>query len=130
MTPATGFKRCGGCEGCAKFREGPSKDCGECPHCLDMPKFGGRKGRSSLRTCVVRMCKSHPDLLKRAHDFVGLGKDVRGDRQRKPEQVDPKTQKAHAKAGTELLVETRGKSTPAVTAKMPFVTCHYHRPAA
>jgi len=38
-------------------------------------------------------------------------------------------QKAHAKAGTELLVETRGKSTPAVTAKMPFVTCHYHRPA-
>ena len=39
-------------------------------------------------------------------------------------------QKAHAKAGTELLVETRGKSTPAVTTKMPFVTCHYHRPAA
>ena len=38
-------------------------------------------------------------------------------------------QKAHAKAGTELLVETRGKSTPAVTTKMPFVTCHYHRPA-
>jgi aminomethyltransferase len=39
-------------------------------------------------------------------------------------------QKAFAKAGTELMVETRGKSTPAVTAKMPFVTCHYHRPSA
>ena len=38
-------------------------------------------------------------------------------------------EKKHAKAGTELMVETRGKSTPAVTAKMPFVTCHYHRPA-
>jgi len=38
--------------------------------------------------------------------------------------------KAFAKAGTELMVETRGKSTPAVTAKMPFVTCHYHRPSA
>ena len=38
--------------------------------------------------------------------------------------------KKHAKAGTELIVETRGKATPAVTAKMPFVTCHYHRPAA
>jgi len=37
--------------------------------------------------------------------------------------------KGKAKAGTELLVETRGKRTPAVTAKMPFVTCHYHRPA-
>ena len=35
----------------------------------------------------------------------------------------------HAKAGTEIEVETRGKRTPAVVSKMPFVTCHYHRPA-
>jgi aminomethyltransferase len=37
--------------------------------------------------------------------------------------------KGHAKAGTEIEVETRGKRTPAVVSKMPFVTCHYHRPA-
>ena len=37
-------------------------------------------------------------------------------------------QKGSAKAGTELQVETRGKKTPATTTKMPFVTCHYHRP--
>lgn len=36
----------------------------------------------------------------------------------------------YAEAGTELQVETRGKKTPATTTKMPFVTCHYHRPAA
>jgi aminomethyltransferase len=38
-------------------------------------------------------------------------------------------QKALAKAGTELQVETRGKRSSATTTKMPFVTCHYHRPA-
>ena len=38
--------------------------------------------------------------------------------------------KSHAKAGTELQVETRGRKSEAVATKMPFVTCHYHRPAA
>ena len=38
--------------------------------------------------------------------------------------------KSLAKAGTELQVETRGRKSTAVTAKMPFVTCHYHRPSA
>lgn len=37
--------------------------------------------------------------------------------------------KAFAKAGTELLVETRGKRTPAVTTKMPFVNTTYYKPA-
>ena len=37
--------------------------------------------------------------------------------------------KSHAKAGTELQVETRGRKSEAVATKMPFVTCHYHRPA-
>ena len=36
--------------------------------------------------------------------------------------------KAFAKAGTEVQVETRGKRTPAVTSKMPFVNTTYYKP--
>jgi len=36
--------------------------------------------------------------------------------------------KAFAKAGTEVMVETRGKRTPAVTSKMPFVNTTYYKP--
>jgi len=36
--------------------------------------------------------------------------------------------KAFAKAGTELVVETRGKTTPAVVTKMPFVKTTYYKP--
>ena len=72
------FVRCGGCDGCAKFREGVrvgagsgwSNDCGECVHCGDMPKFGGKKNKSSLRTCYARQCEKHPDLLKKARNLL------------------------------------------------------------
>ena len=72
------FVRCGGCDGCAKFREGVrvgagsgwSNDCGECMHCRDMPKFGGKKNKSSLRTCYARQCEKHPDLLKKARNLL------------------------------------------------------------
>ena len=37
--------------------------------------------------------------------------------------------KAFAKAGTELVVETRGKTTPAVATKMPFVNTTYYKPS-
>ena len=36
--------------------------------------------------------------------------------------------KAFAKAGTEMVVETRGKRTPAVATKMPFINTTYYRP--
>ena len=36
--------------------------------------------------------------------------------------------KAFAKAGTEMVVETRGKRTPAVATKMPFISTTYYRP--
>ena len=35
-------------------------------HCRDMPKFGGKAKKSSVRTCDMRQCEKHPDLLKRA----------------------------------------------------------------
>tara|TARA_B100000780_G_C20701090_1_gene278740 strand:+ start:112 stop:309 length:198 start_codon:yes stop_codon:yes gene_type:complete len=31
-----------------------------------MPKFGGKAKKSSVRTCDMRQCEKHPDLLKRA----------------------------------------------------------------
>jgi aminomethyltransferase len=37
-------------------------------------------------------------------------------------------EKAFAKVGTELQVETRGKATPAVVTKMPFVKTTYYKP--
>jgi len=37
--------------------------------------------------------------------------------------------KPHNKAGTELVVEVRGKSNPAVVTKMPFVPTNYYKPA-
>jgi aminomethyltransferase len=36
--------------------------------------------------------------------------------------------KAHAKAGTELKVEVRGRQNDAVVTKMPFVPVHYYKP--
>lgn len=38
--------------------------------------------------------------------------------------------KAFAKVGTELQVQVRGKTYPAVVTKMPFVDCHYFKPSA
>mmetsp|Transcript_14792 Transcript_14792/g.29218 ORF Transcript_14792/g.29218 Transcript_14792/m.29218 type:complete len:414 (-) Transcript_14792:128-1369(-) len=37
--------------------------------------------------------------------------------------------KPHNKAGTELFVEVRGKSNPAIVTKMPFVPTNYYKPA-
>ena len=34
-----------------------------------------------------------------------------------------------AKAGTEMVVETRGKRTPHVATKMPFINTTYYRPS-
>ena len=39
-------------------------------HCRDMPKFGGKKNKSSLRTCYARQCEKHPDLLKKARNLL------------------------------------------------------------
>ena len=41
--------RCGTCEGCQK------PNCGKCPNCKDMPKFGG-KG-TKRQTCEERVCE-------------------------------------------------------------------------
>ena len=41
--------RCGVCEGCQR------PNCGKCPNCKDMPKFGG-KG-TKRQTCENRLCE-------------------------------------------------------------------------
>ena len=36
--------------------------------------------------------------------------------------------KPHNKAGTEVMVKVRGKSSPAIVTKMPFVPTKYYKP--
>ena len=52
--------RCGTCDGCQK------PNCGKCPNCKDMPKFGG-KG-TKRQTCEERVC----ELLREAKEKAAM----------------------------------------------------------
>lgn len=61
--------RCKNCEACKQ------SDCGECPFCLDMVKFGG-PGKAK-QTCVMRQCLQVKDITNvnfnvSDHDFTIL----------------------------------------------------------
>ena len=54
-------RRCGECEGCMR------DDCGQCPACLDKPKFGGRgtkKRACDKRVCRMKACGGYGTTIK------------------------------------------------------------------
>ena len=46
---ASKVRRCGECEGCTR------DDCGQCPACLDKPRFGGKGTKK--KACTERFCR-------------------------------------------------------------------------
>ena len=88
--------KCGVCNGCARDRIGPSIDCGECKHCLDKPKFGGK---STIRQkCLRRKCEAEieaEERKKRADDEMYIDSYIRQrDRWEKEQRAKCETERA------------------------------------